>query len=138
MCSSDLSKRRRGVKRDPQAEDDEAYGFVARVAELNLGLKPAMNILDGTESFVFGGPSQGDTAKPNLVVASTDRIAADTTGVAVLKNLSCEERLMSRSAWKLPFIRHGIKIGLGVDGPERLNVKSKGVAEIDKIKAHLV
>ena len=57
------SKRRRGVKRDPQAEDDEAYGFVARVAELNLGLKPAMNILDGTESFVFGGPSQGDTAK---------------------------------------------------------------------------
>lgn len=131
------SKRRRGVKQDPKAEEEEVYGFVARIAELNLGIAPAMNILDGTDSFVFGGPSQGDTASAKVVVASRDRIAADATGVAVLKQLGCEERLMSRSTWKLPFIRHAAKIGLGIDGPEKLNLKHSGIDEIDKIKAML-
>ena len=83
-----------------------------RVAELNLGIKPALNIMDGTKSFVFGGPSHGDVEEPKLIVASRDRIAADATGVAVLKSRRHRVRLQkhrcgitrssstaSRSAW---------------------------------------
>lgn len=128
-------KRRRGVKVDPKKEEEEVYPFVARIAELNLGIAPAMNILDGTASFVYGGPSHGDTAAAKVIVASRDRVAADATAVAVLKNLSCEERLMTRSVWDLPFIRHAMKIGIGIDTPAKLNLKSSGVDEIEKIKA---
>lgn len=132
------SKRRRGVKQDPQAEEAEVFPLVGRVAEFNLGFKPTLNILDGTQSFVFGGPSHGDTASAKLIVASRDRIAADVAGVGVLKSLGCEERLMSRSVWNLPFIKHAVNIGVGIDGPARLNLKSSGIPEIDKIKEMMV
>jgi uncharacterized protein (DUF362 family) len=132
------SSRRRGIKKDPDEEAREIAPFVNRLAELNLGIAPALNILDGSESFVFGGPSSGDTAQGKLIVASRDRIAADATGVAVLKWLGTEERLQSRSVWENPFIRHGIKIGLGIDSKEKLNLKQDGLdGDIEKIRAML-
>lgn len=130
--------RRRGIKADPKAEEEEVAPLVNRIAELNLGLKPALNILDGSQCFVFGGPSNGDTAEPKVVVASRDRIAADATGVAVLKSLGCEERLQSRSVWDNPFLKYGIKIGLGIDSVEKLNLKAEGMdKEIGKIREML-
>lgn len=131
--------RRRGIKPDAKAEEDEVAPLVNRIAELNLGLTPALNILDGSQSFVFGGPSHGDTAEPKLIVASRDRIAADATGVAVLKSLGTEERLQSRSVWQTPFIKHAIKIGLGIDSVAKLNLKAEGLdREIAKIREMLV
>src|SRR5207244_5096676 len=121
------SKRRRGIKEDPQAEAREVYPLVARIAELNLGITPALNILDGSKSFVFGGPSNGDTAEPKLIIASRDRIAADVTGVAVLKSIGTEERLQNRSVWQTPFVRHAVKIGLGVDSAAKINLKAEGL-----------
>src|SRR5204862_7300175 len=105
---------------------------------MNLGLTPALNILVGSQSFFFGGPSHGDTAEPKLIVASRDRIAADATGVAVLKSIGTEERLQSRSVWDTPFIRHAIKIGLGIDSLAKLNLKAEGLdKEIGKIREML-
>jgi len=117
------ASRRRGIKKDPDEEAKEIAPFVNRIAELNLGITPALNILDGTESFVFGGPSSGDPAAGKVIIASRDRIAADATGVAVLKWLGTEERLQNRSVWDNPFIKHGIKIGLGIDSVEKLGLK---------------
>jgi uncharacterized protein (DUF362 family) len=129
-------RRRRGIMPDVVAEDAAVAPFVNRIAELNLGIRPAMNILDGTRSFVFGGPSQGDTADPKLIVASTDRIAADATGVAVLKSMGTEPRLQNRPIWSNPFLRHGIKIGLGIGSPDQLVLKDSGIApgEIERIR----
>ena len=132
------SRRRLGPEGRKQ-DIEEVQPLVNRVAELNLGITPALNILDGTRSFVFGGPSQGDTADPKLVTASRDRIAADAPGVAVLKNLGTERRLQRYSVWENPFIQHGIKIGLGIDGVDKINLKQSGLdAEIEDIKAQLV
>jgi uncharacterized protein (DUF362 family) len=133
------SSRRRGIKKDPEQEAAELAPFVNRIAELNLGITPALNILDGSKSFVFGGPSHGDTAEPNLVVASRDRVAADAVGVAVLKSVGTEERLQNRSVWDTPFLKHGIKIGLGIDSAAKLNLKAEGLEkEIGKIREMLV
>ncbi|HEV3137048.1 MAG TPA: DUF362 domain-containing protein [Pirellulales bacterium] len=126
------SRRRLGP--EGRKEDiEEVSPLVNRVAELNLGLKPALNILDGSKSFVFGGPSHGDTVDPKLIVASRDRIAADATGVAVLKRYGTERRLQKFSVWENPFIRHGIKIGLGIDGLDKLNLRDAGI-EADELK----
>ena len=133
------SSRRRGVKHDPAQEARDIAPFINKIAELNLGIAPALNILDGSVSFVYGGPSEGDTAEPKIIVASRDRIAADATGVAVLKSIGTEERLQSRSAWDTPFIKHGIKIGLGIDSVQKLNLKSEGLDDqIENIKKMLV
>jgi uncharacterized protein (DUF362 family) len=137
--ASQKSTRRRGIKKDPLKEAEELAPFVNRIAELNLGITPALNILDGSTSFVFGGPSNGDTAEPKLIVASSDRIAADATGVAVLKSIGTEDRLQNRSVWETPFLKHGIKIGLGIDSVEKLNLKQEGldneIANIRKMLA---
>lgn len=120
------SRRRRGPE-GRRKDVEEVKPLVNRVAELNLGITPAMNILDGTRSFVFGGPSSGDTVDPKLIVASRDRIAADATGVAVLKHYGTEYRLQRHSVWEAPFIQHGIAIGLGIDGLDKLNLKHHGL-----------
>jgi uncharacterized protein (DUF362 family) len=132
-------RRRRGIKPDIQAEDAAVAPFVNRIAELNLGIRPAMNILDGTTSFVFGGPSSGDTADPRIIVASSDRIAADATGIAVLKSIGTEPRLQNRSIWSNPFLRHGIKIGLGVGTPDQVDLRDSGIPqrEIERIRIML-
>jgi uncharacterized protein (DUF362 family) len=131
------SRRRLGP--EGRKEDiEEVSPLVNRVAELNLGLKPALNILDGSKSFVFGGPSHGDTVDPKLIVASRDRIAADVTGVAVLKRYGTERRLQRFSVWENPFIQHGIKIGLGIDRVEKLKLKHAGMDEdIKEIQENL-
>ncbi len=72
-------------------------------------------------------------------MASTDRIAADATGVAVLKSIGTEPRLQNRPIWSNPFLRHGIKIGLGVGSPEQIVLKDAGIpdSEIDRIRTLL-
>jgi uncharacterized protein (DUF362 family) len=132
------SRRRLGPEGRKQ-DIEEVSPLVNRVAELNLGITPALNILDGSRSFVFGGPSHGDTVDPKLVVASRDRIAADATGVAVLKRYGTERRLQRFSVWENPFIQHGIKIGLGIGSREQLNLKHSGMDEdIKEIEEGLV
>lgn len=126
------SRRRLGPE-GRKLDVEEAKPLVNRVAELNLGITPAMNIMDGTKSFVFGGPSHGDSVEPKLVVASRDRIAADVTGVAVLKRYGTERRLQRYSAWENPFVQHAIKIGLGIDGRDKLQLKHAGI-EPDELK----
>ena len=132
--------RRRVGPEGRKLDVEEVVPLVERMAELNLGIKPALNILDGTKSFVFGGPSHGDVEEPKLIVASRDRIAADATGVAVLKRYGTERRLQNYSVWENPFIMHGIKIGLGIDSVDKLNLKHAGIEdeELDEIKKMLV
>ena len=132
------SRRRRG-RAARQEEIVEVTPFISRIAELNLGIRPALNILDGTSSFVYGGPSHGDTVDPKLVVASRDRVAADATGVAVLRHYGTEHRLQNYSVWENPFLSHAMKIGLGIDSRDKLNLKHAGldddIASIEEMLA---
>jgi len=130
-------RRRRRGRAGREEEIQEVTEFVNRISELNLGIRPSLNILDGTRSFVFGGPSHGDTVDPKLVVASRDRIAADATGVAVLKRYGTERRLQNYSVWENPFLRHGIEIGLGIDGRDKMNVQHAGMDDIDQVLENL-
>ena len=60
--------------------------------------------------------------------------------MAVLKRYGTERRLQNYSIWENPFIMHGIKIGLGIDSLEKLNLKSQGIddEEMKTIKEMLV
>lgn len=132
------SRRRRG-RAGRKQDIEEVTPFVSRIAELNLGIRPALNVLDGTSSFVYGGPSHGDTVDPKLVVASRDRVAADATGVAVLRHFGTEHRLQNYSVWENPFLRYAMEIGIGIDSRDKLNLKQAGlddeIAQIEEMLA---
>ena len=57
------------------------------IAETNEPFSPSLILMDGVDVFVDGGPATGKRVAGNLMLASTDRVAVDAIGVAVLRSL---------------------------------------------------
>jgi uncharacterized protein (DUF362 family) len=90
------------------------------IAEINQGYKPDLIVLDGIEGFVDGGPSRGEKKTANVFLASTDRIAVDAAGVAMLKNLGANEAIMGTKIFEQEQIKRAIELNLGVADPEQI------------------
>jgi uncharacterized protein (DUF362 family) len=84
------------------------------IAEINLGYKPQLIILDGVEAFVDGGPSTGKRAEANVFIAGTDRVAVDMVGLAVLKELGSNEAIMGKKITEQEQIARAIELGVGL------------------------
>ncbi len=56
------------------------------IAEINKFYKTNLILMDATQGFSQGGPDQGVLIKPGLLLASTDRVAIDAVGVALLRS----------------------------------------------------
>jgi uncharacterized protein (DUF362 family) len=65
------------------------------IAEINAPFKPDLVVLDGIEAFVDGGPANGRRANGNVFLASSDRVAIDAVGVAILKSLGSNNDIMN-------------------------------------------
>ncbi|MBN2337022.1 MAG: DUF362 domain-containing protein [Acidobacteria bacterium] len=55
------------------------------IAEANLAYTPRLLVMDASSVFVSGGPEAGEEAHPGVIVASTDRVALDAVGLAILE-----------------------------------------------------
>ena len=92
------------------------------IAEINEPFKPALVILDGIEAFVDGGPMTGKRAKGEIFLASTDRVAVDATGVAVLKLLGSNASIMTPNIFEQEQISRAVNLGLGASSPSEIEV----------------
>jgi len=90
------------------------------IAEINEPFKPALIVLDGIEAFVDGGPMTGKRAKADVFLASTDRVAIDATGVALLKLLGSNQNIMSKKIFDQEQIARAAELGLGVSSPSEI------------------
>jgi len=90
------------------------------IAEINLGYKPQLIVLDGIEAFVDGGPSTGERKNANVFLAGCDRIAADAAGIAVLKELGSNEAIMGRKIFEQEQIKRAVELDLGINGPDQI------------------
>lgn len=91
------------------------------IAELNLGYKPQLIVLDGVEAFVDGGPSMGTKKKANVFIAGWDRVAIDAVGVAVLKELGSNEAIIRRKIFKQEQVARAVELGLGINKPDLID-----------------
>lgn len=110
------------------------------IAEINLGYKPQLIIMDGVEAFVDGGPSQGKKVGADVFVAGTDRVAVDAVGVAILKDLGSNEAIMGAKIFAQEQIQRAAELGLGVSRPDEIELVAAddaGRAYAEKIKAIL-
>jgi uncharacterized protein (DUF362 family) len=96
--------------------------FWKMIAELNQPFTPALIVLDGVDAFVDGGPGKGTLAKGNAVLAATDRVAIDAVGVAVLKHLGSNEKIMKPRIFEQEQIARAVELGLGVASPEQIRL----------------
>jgi uncharacterized protein (DUF362 family) len=92
------------------------------IAEINAPFKPALVVLDGIDAFVDGGPMTGKRAKGNVFLASTDRVALDAVGVAILKVLGSNAQIMNRKIFEQEQIARAAQIGLGASSPAEIDV----------------
>jgi uncharacterized protein (DUF362 family) len=116
-------------------QEDVLFGNM--IAESNLVYMPDFYISDATKCFVTGGPNLGTLREPGIVLASSDVIANDAVGLALLKTLGTVPKIQEYSVWAQPQIKRAVELGLGVRSREEITVKSSGVEEAEEIIASL-
>ncbi|MGF1499509.1 MAG: DUF362 domain-containing protein, partial [Elainellaceae cyanobacterium] len=92
------------------------------IAEVNRTYRPALNLIDGVDAFVGGGPEQGQKVRAGVMLASTDRIAIDAVGIAILRMLGTTPEVSSGSIWSQAQIRRAADLGLGATSPEQIEL----------------
>jgi len=92
------------------------------IAEINLSHKPDLIVMDGVETFVDGGPMTGTRKEGNVFLASTDRVAMDAVGVAVLKDLGSNDAIMGTKVFEQEQIKRAVELNLGVGSPEQIEL----------------
>ena len=83
------------------------------IAEVNKTYRPSLVIIDGVDAFVGGGPEQGQRVRAGVILASTDRIAIDAVGIAMLRKLGTTREVSNGSIWSQAQIRRAADLGLG-------------------------
>ncbi|MGD9307103.1 MAG: hypothetical protein PVF79_22760, partial [Desulfobacterales bacterium] len=87
--------------------------------------------------FTDGGPATGTRAKANVFLASTDRVAIDAAGVAILKSLGSSSRIMNTKIFEQEQIARAAEIGLGASSPAEIDLVAadeRSQAYSDRIK----
>ncbi len=90
------------------------------IAEINAAYTPALIVMDGVEAFVQGGPATGTRAPTEVILASTDRVAIDAVGVALLRMFGTTPQVSEGRIFEQEQIARAVELGLGVDGPEKI------------------
>jgi uncharacterized protein (DUF362 family) len=108
------------AKRDPSG----LYDYMAElhtspfqrqmIAEINRFYKVDLTIMDAMEAFVNGGPDRGELVKPGLMLASSDRVAMDAVGVALLRYHGSTPEVMRGRIFELEQISRAAELGVGV------------------------
>ncbi len=88
-------------------------------------------------TLVTDGPNIGTLREPGLVIATSDVIANDVVGFALLKMLGTIDAIQNRSVWQQPQIKRAVEFGLGVKTWSDIQIESEGVKEIESIENNL-
>ncbi len=94
------------------------------ISEINTAYSPSLIVMDGITVFTDKGPSHGPRKDADLIIAGTDRIAIDAVGLAVLKDLGSNRDIMGRKIFEQEQISRAVELGLGVLGPEEIEIKA--------------
>jgi uncharacterized protein (DUF362 family) len=92
------------------------------IAEINEPFKPSLVVLDGIDAFVDGGPMTGKRARGEVFLASTDRVAIDAAGVAILKHLGSNGSIMKPQIFEQEQIARAAELGLGASSPSEIEI----------------
>ncbi len=92
------------------------------IAEINTAYQPDLIVLDGLEAFVEGGPDHGKKVDAQIILASTDRVAIDAVGVALLRYFGTTPAVSQGTIFQQEQIARAVELGLGVAGPEQIEL----------------
>jgi uncharacterized protein (DUF362 family) len=92
------------------------------IAEINQSYAPALVVMDGVEAFANGGPDRGAVIRPEVVLASRDRVALDAVGVAILRLFGTTPQVSEGRIFEQAQIARAVELELGARVPEDLRI----------------
>ena len=92
------------------------------IAEINRFVPCDLAVMDATEGFSTGGPEQGNRIAPNVILASTDRVALDVAGIALLRRYGSTPEVMQGRIFEMDTIERAVELGIGVKSGEDLRL----------------
>ncbi len=108
-----------------------------KIAQLNQHVTPTLHLLDAWEAVIQGGPTpQGNppglTGEPKVLICTTDRIAADVTGLGILKHFATDgEEVHDYDTWDHPQIAAATYRELGITSPADYDAAGPTVENFD-------
>jgi uncharacterized protein (DUF362 family) len=104
------------------------------IAEINKYYNVNLVIMDAIKAFITQGPEQGEVVEPNLILASSDRVAIDAVGVAILRNYGVKTNISKGRIFEQDQIKRASELEIGVTSAQEieiipLNDESHGDAE---------
>ena len=92
------------------------------IAEINTAYSPDLVVLDGVDAFVDGGPARGTRVTAGVILASSDRVAIDAVGVAILRSLGTTPQVSRGPIFEQEQIARAAELGLGVKSPAQIEL----------------
>lgn len=92
------------------------------IAEINDAYSPNLILMDGIEAFTEGGPDKGKKVMSKVILASTDRIAIDALGVAILRQFGTTPEVSEGPVFQQQQIARAVELGLGVDSADNIEI----------------
>jgi len=92
------------------------------IAEINTAYNVDLVIMDATDAFRTGGPENGDLIHPGILLASSDRVAIDATGIAILRSYGSTKEVMQSSIFGLDQIARAAQLGVGVASADEIEL----------------
>jgi len=97
------------------------------IADLNLALHPKLAIIDATRAMTKRGPSGGVMVTLNMIVASTDPVAADL--IAAQELFKAENAADPQAAAaRIDHIQNAAQVGVGTADPSKIEVLNINVS----------
>jgi len=101
------------------------------IAEINTAYTPNLIVMDGVDAFVTGGPDTGERVSPKVLLASTDRVAIDAVGVAILRHFGTTTEVSSGPIFAQEQIARAVELGLGVEKPQKIQFATGNAESAD-------
>ena len=94
----------------------------AMIAEINAALPCSLVVLDAVKGFSTLGPDHGNIIEPNLLLASTDRVALDAVGVSLLRYYHTTPEVEKGSIFEQDQIKRAVELGIGVESADDIEI----------------
>lgn len=92
------------------------------IAEINTAYSPDLVVMDGVLAFVKGGPAHGTLVEANVILAASDRVAIDATGVAILRLFGTTPEVTRGRIFEQDQIARAVELGLGVSSAKMIQL----------------
>ncbi len=90
--------------------------------------------MDAIKGFVTQGPEKGKEIEPNLLLASSDRVAIDAVGVAILRLYGVKSTVEKGSVFQQAQLKRAVELKIGASSADEIELVALNKASNDDIK----